>query len=370
MVRQKVVAIIAIICIAIFSFTLIASADVTHYASIPRPVNSDSVKYVIADNPSQNYCTIYRISRNILDVDSVFLFFASDNNSVKLMAYNTDSISLTVFIDRFNLDGQLITSYQISIPSGGLPNAVTLLNFSSNYVGYLDIGDIPLQEGSDTSSFGIPSVAWADATDPQVYLTQIEEIQRRLALLNIDAGASATYLLSIETELSLIKELFSSNSAVIKTQTDKIDDSLNELNEDLNEDMSELNQGVEELITQGQAEYNSAVSGAADSLNVITGIENKGEGIISAMGSLISALSYNGTECNWKLPEVYIPAIPNVIDRTLLFKDSEIDFEFWINKIPDNIMTVIKALSTLALIVYCFKELYGTLSYVFTLKKE
>lgn len=371
MFRQKVGAIIAIICIAIFSFTLTASADTTHYASIPKPESSDYVRYIIADNSTQNYPTIYRISiPEIFDADYVHLFLNCTSDGVlDLVAHNSTGLSFNLVVERFSLSGSFISVYNKNISSDAM-DYTTILHFTYPNMAYIDPGNIPITDPDGLYDFAIPSIAWSDATDPDLYLEHILQIERYIMMIQNTATYGTDVLDDVLSELSLLTDLFNANSDIIKSQTDKIDESLSELNEDINEEMSELNQGIDELVTQGQAEYNSAVSGADDSLNVITGIENKGEGIISAMGSLISALSYNGTECNWQLPEVYIPAIPNVIDRTLLFQNAEIDFEFWIDKIPDNIMTVIKALSTLALIIYCFKELYGTLAYVFTLKKE
>ena len=193
-------------CLPIFS----SAQEVVHYASIPRPVNSDDVKYIIADNPSQSYCTFYRISLNALDLDTFNIFFAADNSDVKLMAYNTGSISYDVFIDRFNLDGQHLGSYVITVPSGGLPNTVTLLNFDSDYVGYLDIGDIPLQEGSETSSFGVPSVAWSDATDPDTYTQWLDRINSTLDDINTDTSSIDDQLKDVNSQLDLFYSLFNS----------------------------------------------------------------------------------------------------------------------------------------------------------------
>lgn len=371
MLRQKVVPIIVIICIAMCSFTLTASADTTHYASIPKPESSAYVRYIIADNSSQNYPTIYRLSvPELFDPDLVDFYLSCTSAGVlDLQIHNGTGLSFNLVVERFSLSGSFISAYNKQISSDATV-FTTVLHFTSPNMAFIDPGSIPIADPNGLYDFGIPSIAWSDATDPNLYLEHILQIERYIMMVQNTATYGTDVLDDVLSELSLLTDLFNANSDIIKSQTDKIDESLSELNEDINEEMSELNQGIGELVTQGQAEYNSAISGADDSLNVITGIDNKGEGIFSAMGSLISSLSYNGTECNWELPEVYIPAIPNVIDRTLLIKDAEIDFEYWIDKIPDNIMTVIKALSTLALIIYCFKELYGTLAYVFTLKKE
>ena len=105
--------------------------------------------------------------------------------------------------------------------------------------------------------------------------------------------------------------------------------------------------------------------------NAVEGTENipdKSQGFISALGGLVTSLSYNGTECAWKFPKITIPAIPNVMSETVLTDEKDIDFAYWVNKIPSNILTLVRNLFTIAIVVYCFKELYDTISYVLTLK--
>lgn len=113
-----------------------------------------------------------------------------------------------------------------------------------------------------------------------------------------------------------------------------------------------------ETQTQGQSSVDD-LSGA---------VEDKSEGFISSIGNLVSAMSYNGTECAWSFPEVKLPAISGVMAETKLIDSQPIDFAYWVNKIPANILLVVRSLLTIGLIVYCFKELYSTISYVLTLK--
>lgn len=97
-------------------------------------------------------------------------------------------------------------------------------------------------------------------------------------------------------------------------------------------------------------------------------VPNQSDGFINALGNLVSALSYNGIECKWTLPQVKMPQISNIVPEMVLIEQQDIDFGVWVQKMPSNILSLIQAVCTGALIVYCFKELYGTISYVFTLK--
>ena len=79
-------------------------------------------------------------------------------------------------------------------------------------------------------------------------------------------------------------------------------------------------------------------------------------------------MSYSGTNCSWTFPAITLPAIPGVMDSVQLTSEQPIDFTYWVNQIPANLLLLIQSLLTIALIIYCFKEVYGTISYVLTLR--
>lgn len=151
---------------------------------------------------------------------------------------------------------------------------------------------------------------------------------------------------SIDSKLSQLIELQNTTN----TWLEKIFDWLNESKE----------QEKQEVQTQGS----NSVSQGSDS------IENSGQGFGDSMGGLVSSMSYTGTDCSWTFPEVKIPAIKGVMKETVLIEQQPINFGVWIDAIPSNIMLLIRSVLTGALIIYCFKELYGTISYVLTLKRS
>lgn len=116
-------------------------------------------------------------------------------------------------------------------------------------------------------------------------------------------------------------------------------------------------------------EKNEAESSGQGSVDDISGaIEDKSAGFISSITSLVSSMSYEGTACAWSFPALKLPAIEGVMPEYQLTEEKPIDFEFWVNKIPADILLLVRSLLTIALIGYCFKELYSTISYVLTLK--
>ena len=106
-----------------------------------------------------------------------------------------------------------------------------------------------------------------------------------------------------------------------------------------------------------------------NSVNDVSGsVPDKSAGMLSALQSLSNAVSYTGTSATWTFPQMYIPAISGVTDRINLNSAMEIDFTYWVNQIPQDIRMVISALATIGLVIFAFKELYGLISYVLTLK--
>lgn len=125
-----------------------------------------------------------------------------------------------------------------------------------------------------------------------------------------------------------------------------------------------LNKSKEEEKQEATTQGNSS---SADGMNAI---EDKGGDFASSLGGLTGSMSYTGTECAWEFPEVKIPAIPGVMNEMVLIQRQPIDFSYWVNQIPSGILLVVQSVCTIGLIVYCFKELYSTIAYVLTLRKD
>ena len=123
-----------------------------------------------------------------------------------------------------------------------------------------------------------------------------------------------------------------------------------------------LSQSEERQKNQAQIQGNDSISQGT------TSIDDKGGGFSDSLGGLVSSMSYNGTECAWEFPTIKLPSVPGVMDEVVLVQKQPIDFAKWVNAIPSGILLVVQSLLTIGLIVYCFKELYDTISYVLTLR--
>ena len=88
----------------------------------------------------------------------------------------------------------------------------------------------------------------------------------------------------------------------------------------------------------------------------------------SALQSFASSMSYAGTDAKWTFPAMKIPSIDGVMDEITLNAEQEIDISYWVSIIPSDLLEVVQILCTIALIFFCVKELYGTISYFMVLK--
>ncbi len=120
-----------------------------------------------------------------------------------------------------------------------------------------------------------------------------------------------------------------------------------------------------ELAEQEKQEITDSGNQATDAMD---SIPNESEGFINALGTFVSTMSTTDTACSITFPAIKTPSFAGIPAATLS-EEKEVDFSTAISLIPSDIMKLIQALTTIALIVFCFKELYDTISEALTRKK-
>lgn len=163
----------------------------------------------------------------------------------------------------------------------------------------------------------------------------------------------------INDTLNKILGVLSANSGNSQQIIDAVTNNNNENTQDIIDNQNQLQQNEKDEAQQSGESSVDDVSGA---------IEDKSSGFINSLGNLIQTMSYTGTECAWKFPSIKLPAIDGIMPEYKLTDEQPIDFKYWVEKIPSEMLLLIRSILTIALIVYCFKELYSTISYVLTLK--
>lgn len=104
-------------------------------------------------------------------------------------------------------------------------------------------------------------------------------------------------------------------------------------------------------------EDNATAQGNSSVAQGESAIADNSASLKSGVQGFVTAISYNGTDCSLPIPEIYIPAIPNVIGRTKLLDSSQMDFKQWIDAIP--CLELVQVLLTLSLCLFGVKEFYS-----------
>ena len=136
------------------------------------------------------------------------------------------------------------------------------------------------------------------------------------------------------------------------------------------EQQQAINNKLDQIANAGETEKSEANSGGNQGVVDVTGaIPADNGGYISALTSLAEPLKYSGTDCHWTFPALYVPVIGNAVKTKIdLSPEQDIDLGSYCNMIPDNIMSVVRACTTIALLLFCVHELYSVVSYFLTLK--
>ena len=192
------------------------------------------------------------------------------------------------------------------------------------------------------------------------------------SIRNQTGKATGDYTINYGSDSTIINMLNSIQS-LLQQQNTNAQNIISGANQNASDIQSNNDKNTQSIIDNqnqlAEQEKTETQNSGNDSVNDVSGsVPDKSAGMLSALQSLSDAVSYTGTSSNWTFPRMYIPAINGVTDRINLNSPIRIDFAYWVNKIPQNIRTIISALSTIGLVIFAFKELYGLISYVLTLK--
>lgn len=137
-------------------------------------------------------------------------------------------------------------------------------------------------------------------------------------------------------------------------------------NQDANTDKIIDNQN--QIVENEKNEANTSGNSATESVGAA--VPDKSAGFITALKTFTKAMSTTNTDCTIKMPSIKIPEIEGFFPETVLTSETDVNFNQVINLIPSSILGLIQALTTVGLIVFCFKEVYDTISEALTRRKS
>jgi len=112
-------------------------------------------------------------------------------------------------------------------------------------------------------------------------------------------------------------------------------------------------------LSQEQSQAQTQGGQAVD--NVIQIIPDDSKEYLTAMSSLISVLSYEGTEAVITMPAITVPAIGSSIPEITYLDEQSVNLEEYVNMLPDWLLLLIRYLFDVALVLYCLKEFMGVI---------
>lgn len=126
---------------------------------------------------------------------------------------------------------------------------------------------------------------------------------------------------------------------------------------------------LEKLDQMQENEKQEANSQGQSGIDDISGaIPDYTEDLKTAFSSLAGSLQYTGTEAKLEIPEVTVPGLEGLYDGFSLMEPQTLDFQVYIDLMPSGLMLLVQSLLTVALILFCIKELYGMICYILTLR--
>lgn len=129
---------------------------------------------------------------------------------------------------------------------------------------------------------------------------------------------------------------------------------------------SDIGESVGEAIKEQQEnEKQEANNSGNDAVDSVTGaIPSDTAGFMEAVKLLTSSMSYDGTDAVWTIPSMKIPKMDGITEEIKLTDNLQVNFADYVNMIPEKPLSVARIVCTLALIVFCAKELYGLIQEV------
>lgn len=354
---KKIIISLVVIISLILPFGITASANsvsVTEY-SIPfsQPTsdeNSGYIEILLQDSSGNKYVRVQSWQFVLEDFEIVNIKQSFS------MSFNVTSKSIT-YTGGYNKVASASTDY--------------VYTFTKAYItqtgGYV-VDSTTSSKDSGTTSFATVSGEFWVA--PSETVLGVKIYGNYSVLSKIDSANGGSWVVVYGGDNAVLQELEAIKSILRSKSNDDIianqDENTNKITQNDDENTQAIIDNQNDLAEKEKTETQNQGEG---SVNDVSGaIEDKSAGFISSIGNLVSAMSYNGTSCAWKFPALKLPAIDGVMSEIKLSDEKPIDFEYWVNKIPSNILLLVRSVLTIALIVYCFKELYNTISYVLTLK--
>lgn len=171
----------------------------------------------------------------------------------------------------------------------------------------------------------------------------------------VDAGGQE-YIQSLVDEVSQMRQNDENYYSSALQTLDEIKTGINQIPGEISTVLEQHDQkNKQEANTEGNDNINQATSALTNALPIAS--------ISDAIKPLITACSYNGITSVWSFPALKIPAIQGLFGEMQLSEQQNFDLcAFADQYIPDELLSIIRAVMTILLIVWAIREVMNLLS--------
>lgn len=130
--------------------------------------------------------------------------------------------------------------------------------------------------------------------------------------------------------------------------------SIGDLQEDVDQLPNDITTGMENVLEQEQVKAEGQGNDSANQIVQI--IPDPSADFIGSLQTLTTVLNYEGTACVLTMPAITIPSVGGLFREFTLLDEQQIDFEYWVNMMPPELIIIVRALFDIAIVGYCIKE--------------
>lgn len=387
--RSRFVAIALCVALLLCSFALPASAAELDYNDYITNIQVDGDNDIVTVKlPMDSQISLYSLNPFTLQ-------YQADSYRLDFEATAGVSYLLSVFPFRNDLlfldnipNGSLFTlTYDFSPIFGVVTKPVHVNSVNYFYASdgsYLDVKQISSDEFGLLSqsfqfsydkpsgaSYGRFEFVWDGITfeesGPKSFLfRELTVVMSISSLYRLQQETGKTNEILAEVEKHLAEQGKTLDEVLQQQQqtNDKLDDmqgSIETLPGQIGDEMQGIIDNEKE---QSKGEGNKFVDQILDAL------PDPSQDVLAALKGLTDATAYTGTDAVLPIPAIVLPGIDGLFPETEIWGGTQFDFGEYISLLPPTLLTLVQALFTIAIVIFCVYELKGIISYCLTLRES
>ena len=168
-----------------------------------------------------------------------------------------------------------------------------------------------------------------------------------------------------------IKEGIDDLQKQLDEQDRKLDDFLDQqqqTNDKLDALPGQIGDEMQDVIDKEEEKAESEGNKFVD--QILDALPDPSADVLAALKSLTDATAYTGTDAVLYIPAIVLPGVDGLFPETEIWGGTAFDFGESVAMLPPTLLTLVQALFTIAIVLYCVYEFKGIISYCLTLRES